>query len=154
MILPQAFGKYWILQGLVIGVVVSYAVGMSIGIVLFINNTQVNQEQVENVSILLIIESHHPTNSFNFSYSSFIAVNLTLIEHLNSTIGWENWDGVNYGAAGWYITRIYNATEQGSWHWSIYFRLQNTSSWDYAPVGVSSFPLEQDLDIKFIFDKN
>lgn len=154
MILPQAFGKYWILQGLVIGVVVSYAVGMSIGIVLFMNNTQANQEQVENVSILLIIESHHPTNSFNYSYRSIILVNQTLIEYLNNTIGRENWDGKYFGAMGWFIQRIFNATEGGGWYWLYYYRVPGKKNWNSAMAGVSLFKLNQDYEIKFIFDKN
>ena len=148
----KKYGKYWVLQGLIIGILISYIVGLSIGVLFFMNNFQTNPNTVEKVTVVLIIESLHPSYSFNFTDISLVPVNQTLIGHLNDTIGQENWHGINYGIAGWYIQRIFNATEGGSWHWLYYYRISNRKSWNLAPVGVSSFKLNQDYDIKFVFD--
>ena len=151
MIISRLLGKYWLLQIITAGVVASYALGMSVGILLLIESTQPHQP-VENVSVLLIIESNHPSYPLNYSDFSTVTVNLTLIEHINNTIGRENWDGVKYGVAGWFIKRIFNVTEEGSWHWLYYYRIPGEIQWILTPVGVSSFKLNQDYEIRFFFD--
>lgn len=151
MIISKLLGKYWLLQFLIVGVLASYAVGMSVGILLFIESTQPDQS-AENVSVLLIIESKHPSYPLNYSDLSTVPVNLTLIEHINNTIGRENWDGVKYGVAGWFIKRIFNVTEEGSWYWLYYYRNPGETKWISSSWGVSSFKLNQDYEIRFVFD--
>ncbi len=148
MSFSKELARYWILQGFILLIVVSYILGMALGMMLFINNSQ---PKSDNVNILLIIESSHPNYTFNYTYESRIPVNRTLLNHLNETIGRENWDGQNFGVAGWFIKRIFNATEEGSWYWGIYYRTPGTISWSPTPVGVSTFKLTQDYEIKFIF---
>ncbi len=152
MIVSKLLGRYWVLQILTIGVVASYAMGMSIGILFFIESIQPSHQSVENVSVLLLIESNHPSYPLNYSDLSSVSVNLTLLEHINNTIGRENWDGVKYGVAGWFIKRIFNVTEEGSWHWLYYYRITGDLNWSLTPVGVSSFKLNQDYEFMFVFD--
>ncbi|MFX0150264.1 MAG: hypothetical protein ACFFAJ_05750 [Candidatus Hodarchaeota archaeon] len=153
MIFSRMFGKYWFLQGFIICIIGSYIVGMGLGIFVVFNSIQSSESSTDTVSILMIIESKHPDYSFNYSYRSEVPYNLSLIEHLNNTIGRENWDGKKY-AGGWFIQRIFNASESGSWFWLIYYRIPKVKNWSLASVGASSFILNQDYDIKFIFDHN
>lgn len=149
------FGKYWFLQGFIICIIGSYFLGMSLGFFIVFNNLQTTESSSDTVSILMIIESKHPQYSFNYSYFSEVPNHLSLIEHLNNTIGRENWDGEKYKyAGGWFIQRIFNASESGSWYWLIYYRVFNTKNWNLASVGVSSFILNQNYDIKFVFDNS
>ena len=152
MIFPKVDRTYWILQGLIIGVVGCYVVSMSLGILVFVSNSQMDHQNSDTVTILLLIESNHPSYSFNYSFITSVPINQSLIECLNNTIGRENWDGQYYGIGGWFIKRIYNATEQGTWQWLYYYRVQNTTNWNFAPVGVSSFKMDHDFDIKFVFN--
>ena len=123
---------------------------MAVGMMLFFNNSQ---PKTDTVNIFLIIESSHPNYTFNYTYESQIPVNRTLLDHLNETIGRDNWDGINYGGAGWFIKRLFNATEEGAWHWIIKYRTPGAISWTLSPVGVSTFKLTKDYEIKFIFSE-
>ncbi len=104
------------------------------------------------VNVTLLIQSNHPDYPINYSNTSTIPINQTLLEHLNLTIGRENWSGINYGPWGWFINRIFNASESVSWHWLYYYRESGTSSWSYSSVGVSRFILNRDFDIKFVYE--
>lgn len=150
MSFSKELARYWILQGFILLVLVSYVVGMAVGMMLFINNSQ---PKSDTVNILLIIESSHPNYTFNYTYESQIPVNRILIDHLNETIGRENWDGDYYVIHGWRIKRLFNATEEGSWYWIIYYRTPGALSWSYSGTGVSTFKLTQDYEIKFIFSE-
>lgn len=144
----KELSQYWVLQTFTIMILVGYILGMGVGIVYFINNSQTEND---NVNILLIIESNHPDFTFNFTYNSIVPVNRTLIDHLNETVGPENWDGTKFGVGGWYIQRIFNASEQENWHWSIYYRVSGTEIWTPSPVGASTFKLNRDYEIKLLF---
>jgi len=148
------FGKYWFLQGFIICIIGSYILGMSLGFFIVFNNLQTTESSSNTVSILMIIESKHPQYSFNYSYRSEVPNDLSLIEHLNNTIGQENWDGKKYDIGGWFIQRIFNASESGDWRWLIFYRIPKAKNWTLAPVGASSFILNQDYDIIFIFDNS
>lgn len=148
MTLIKELTRYWVLQAFTIVILGSYIFGMGFGVVSLLNNSP---EQTENVNVLLIIESNHPEFAFNNTYTSTITSNYTLIDHLNNTIGSGNWDGKNFATGGWFVQRIFNASEQGNWKWSIYYRNPGDKSWIYSPVGVSSFKLNRDYEIKFLF---
>ncbi|MHA1968770.1 MAG: hypothetical protein ACW964_13310, partial [Candidatus Hodarchaeales archaeon] len=87
MSFSKELARYWILQGFILLVIVSYILGMAVGMMLFFNNTQ---PKSDTVNIFLIIESSHPNYTFNYTYESQIPVNRTLLDHLNETIGREN----------------------------------------------------------------
>ena len=150
MNVSKELSQYWILQSVILLILSGYIVGMGTGILLFLNSTQTT---AETVNILMIIESRHPDYTFNYTYDSKIPKNRTLLDHLNETIGRENWEGEYYGIGGWFIQRIFNASEQGLWHWIIYYRTPGTSKWDLSPVGASIFKLNQDYEIKFLFSE-
>ena len=145
-------GKYWLLQGLIIAIIVSYIFGLGVGIIYVFNNSSSSEQPKEEVTILLLIESNNPEFPINFSSSTVVPINTTLLDHLNNTIGENNWDGVNYGVGGWFIQGLFNISEYGPWHWFIYYRLSGAEKWNSSPVGVSMFILNQDYEIKFIFD--
>jgi hypothetical protein len=148
MTIIKELTKYWVLQAITIVILGSYIFGMGYGLVLFLNNSP---EQTGNVNVLLIIESNHPEFSFNFSYTSEVPSNYTLIDYLNDTIGSGNWDGTKYNPGGWFVQRIFNASEQGNWKWLIYYRVPGDKSWIISPVGASTFKLNRDYEIKFLF---
>jgi len=146
--ISKILGKYWLLQTLVIGIIGIYSFGIGLGFVFLITTPSTHSDRV---SILMIIESNHPSYSFNFSYFDEVPINRTLLDHLNITIGRENWDGRYFGVGGWYIERIFNASEIANWHWLIYHRVPGLKKWALS-AGVSSFLLNQDYEIKFVFD--
>ncbi len=146
----KELSQYWVLQALTIMIIAGYILGMSVGIIYFVNNSQTEND---SVNILLIIESKHPDFTFNFTYSSIVPVNRTLIDHLNETVGPENWDGTKFGVGGWYIQRIYNASEQENWRWFIYYRVSGTKNWTLSPVGASTFKLNRDYEVKLLFSQ-
>ena len=149
MTISNIFGKYWLLQALAIGIIGIYSFGIGFGFVFLFTTTPSTHS--DTVSILMIIESNHPFYFFNYSYFDEIPINRTLLDHLNTTIGRENWDGRYYGVGGWFIERIFNASEYANWYWLIYYRVLGVKKWELS-AGVSSFLLSRDYEIKFVFD--
>ena len=154
----NSFQKYSSFIPLQIGVFVIffiYITGLSFGIIVFSETIFPPKTSPErtSVTVTLFIESTHPDYLFNYTYTSNVSLNISLIEHLNNTIGSDSWEGRYYTPGGWFITRIFNATEDDNWSWRIYYRLSQSASWTYAPVGASSILLDNDYFIKFSFEQ-
>jgi hypothetical protein len=126
---------------------------MSFGSIYFLNSLSDTSSNSSEITVTLLIESNHPDIEINFTTTETIPVNTSLLEHLNNTVGEENWSGVDYGIWGWYIDRIFNASESNGWKWLYYYRESGSSNWSFSSVGVSRFILSRDFDIKFVYDK-
>ncbi|NHJ03153.1 MAG: hypothetical protein EAX86_13535 [Candidatus Heimdallarchaeota archaeon] len=152
----QKYSKYIPLQAIIIAIFLIYIAGLSFSFIFFAETffppPDENHEKTY-VTINLIIESTHPDYLFNHSYLTNVTINITLIEHLNNTIGIDNWEGRYYTPGGWFVTRIFNASENSNWSWRIYFHLPGTQTWTYAPVGASSIRLDNEYFIKFSFEE-
>ncbi len=151
----QKYSSFLPLQIGVLVIVTIYILGLGFGLIAFSDVLFPPRTSPERttVTVTLIIESTHPDNLFNYTYTNNVSINITLIEHLNNTIGFENWEGRYYTPGGWFVSRIFNATEEGNWSWRIYYRLPESLSWIYAPVGASSIRLDNDYSIKFSFEQ-
>ncbi|MFW9857060.1 MAG: hypothetical protein ACFFFG_18565, partial [Candidatus Thorarchaeota archaeon] len=102
------YRKYGVLQGLILVVIGSYLVGFVIGLQIVANLTSQDTNSPEFVTVHLIIQSNHPTYPLNYSKTSVVPSNLTLIDHLNQTIGPDNWSGTYSESLGWFIEEIFN----------------------------------------------
>jgi hypothetical protein len=136
---------------LVLGIIGSYIFGFAIGLQIMTTLSPQGISPPEFVNIHLIIQSNHPMHPLNYSDSSVIPSNRTLIDHLNRTIGPNNWSGQYYENGGWFIREIFNVSEQGGWYWLISYRLAGVAGWEPSLVGASIFQLNQDYDIRFLF---
>ena len=146
--------KYGLLQLSLVIIFGLYTLGMAFGMVYFLDSFNNPPSKSPKITVTLLIQSNHPDYPINYSNTSTIPINQTLLEHLNLTIGRENWSGVNYGVGGWFINRIFNASESTGWNWLYYYREKGTSAWSYASVGVSRFILNRDFDIKFVYESS
>ncbi|MFW9779940.1 MAG: hypothetical protein ACFFE8_13875 [Candidatus Heimdallarchaeota archaeon] len=145
------YRKYGVLQALVVVVIGSYFVGLVIGLQIVADLTSQDTNSPEFVTINLVIQSNHPNFPLNYSETSVVPANITLIDHLNQTIGSDNWSGRYSEPWGWFIEEIFNVNAQGGWHWSIHYRTSASVPWDLSPVGASLFRLNQDYEIMFLF---
>ena len=154
MKLFQKYTHFIPLQIGILAIFLIYIISLGVSIVLFSNSLfpPIENPERNTVTIHLFIESNHPDNMFNYSYVNNVTKNITLIEHLNNTIGSANWEGRYYTPGGWFVTGIFNASEDTNWSWIIYYHLPTSTSWIYAPVGASSIRLEQDYYIKFSYE--
>lgn len=143
--------KYGVLQVLILGVFGGYVLGFSFGLQMVTNLSPQGTSPPEFVTIHLIIQSSHSLYPLDFSNTSVIPANRTLIDHLNRTIGPDNWSGEYFEIGGWLIQEIFSVSAQGAWHWLIYYRVTGAASWKLSPVGASGLQLNQDYDIKFLF---
>ena len=143
--------KYWLFQGGVLVIIIGYIIILGLGITIVLESPFYTTPEAEEVQIHFWAISEHPINHFNFSLASNVPSNITLLEYINQTLGQENWDGVEFPTVGWFIKRIFNATEGNGWVWLYYYRPSTVSTWILAPVGVSVFRLTQDYDIKFLY---
>ncbi len=145
------FRKYFLFHIFILFVFLSYLILLSFGFYLVFFNPQSVEPSTTEVEIKLWIISEHPLYPINFSDVSIVPSNLTLLTHLNNTLGSSNWDGKQFASNQWLITRIFNATEGAGWVWLYYYQIPSESSWILAPVGVSAFRLNQNYTIQFRF---
>ena len=146
--------KYALLQISLVIVFGIYTMCMVFGTLYFfesLNNTASNSSEV---TVTLLIQSSHPDYPINFTSTETIPVNRSLLDHLNHTVGKENWSGIDYEIWGWYVNGIFNASESDGWQWLYYYREIGTTSWSYSPVGVSRFIINRDLEIKFVYESS
>jgi len=146
--------KYGLLQLSLVIILALYTIGMAFGMVYFLDSLNFSPSESPEITVTLLIQSNHPDYPINYSDTSTIPINMTLLDHLNLTIGRENWSGINYGVWGWFINRLFNASESTGWHWLYYYRENGTSAWSYSSVGVSRFILNRDFDIKFVYESS
>ena len=109
--------KYALLQISLVIVFGLYTIGMVFGSIYFLNSINDTPSRSSEVTVTLLVQSNRPDFSINFTSTATIPVNKTLLEHLNDTVGKENWSGIDHGIWGWYINRIFNASESGVWKW-------------------------------------
>ena len=143
--------KYGLLQIALVAIFCLYTFGMTFGTIYFLESLTPTPSSSQYVTINLIIQSNHTDYPINYSHTNQIPINRSLLDHINLTLGRENWSGENYGVYGWFINRLFNASESEGWNWLYYYRESGTTTWRYSPVGVSKFILNRDLDIKFVF---
>ena len=146
--------KYGLLQLSLVIILALYTMGMAFGMVYFLDSLNLTPSDSPEITVTLLIQSNHPDYPINYSDISTIPINMSLLNHLNLTIGPDNWSGINYGAWGWFINRIFNASESTGWHWLYYYRENGSSTWSYSSVGVSRFILNRDFDIKFVYESS
>ena len=146
--------KYGLLQLSLVIIFTLYTVGMAFGMVYFLDSLNDSSGKSPEVTVTLLIQSNHSIYPINYSNSSTIPINQSLLDHLNLTIGRENWSGIDYGVSGWFINRIFNASNSAGWNWLYYYRESVTSAWSYSSVGVSKFIINRDFDIKFVYESS
>ena len=146
--------KYGLLQLSLVIIIGLYTIGMAFGMVYFLDSLNSTPSKSPEVTVTLLIQSDHPDYPINYSKTSVIPSNQTLLDHLNLTIGLENWSGINYGVQGWFINRIFNASNSAGWNWLYYYRESGIPAWSYSSVGVSKFILNRDFDIKFVYESS
>jgi hypothetical protein len=144
--------KYGFLQISLVIIFGLYTLGMTFGMVYFFDSFSSPPSEASTVTVTLLIQSNHTDYQISFTNTSIIPINRSLLDHLNLTIGRDNWSGVNYGVYGWFINRIFNASESTGWHWFYYYRESGASNWSYSSVGVSRFIINRDFDIKFVYE--
>ena len=146
--------KYWFFHIFILFVILSYVILLTFGFYLVFLSPEFKEPSTTEVKIHLWVVSEHPLYPINFSDISIIPSNLTLLTHLNNTLGPSNWEGKQFASNQWLITRIFNATEGTGWVWLYYYQLPSQSSWILAPVGVSAFHLNQNYTIQFRYTNN
>ena len=146
--------KYALLQISLVIIFGLYAIGMVFGSIYFLNSINDSSSESSEVTVTLLVQSNHPDFPINFTSTATILVNLPLLEHLNNTVGEENWSGTDFGIQGWYVDSIFNVSESSPWKWIYYYRENGTSTWSLSPVGVSGFIINRDFEIMFVYDNS
>ena len=146
--------KYALLQISLVIVFGLYTIGMVFGSIYFLSSINDSPSRSSEVTVTLLVQSNHSDFPINFTSTATIPVNLTLLEHLNNTVGKENWSGTDFGIWGWYVDSIFNVSESAPWKWIYYYRESGTSTWSFSSVGVSKFIINQDFEIKFVYDNS
>ena len=146
--------KYALLQLSLVIVFGLYTIGMVFGSIYFLNSINDTPSRSSEVTVTLLVQSNRPDFPINFTSTATIPVNLTLLEHLNNTVGKENWSGTDFVIQGWYVDSIFNVSESAPWKWIYYYRENGTSTWSFSSVGVSKFIINKDFEIKFVYDNS
>ncbi len=146
--------KYGLLQLSLVIIFGLYAIGMVFGSIYFLSSINDSSSGFSEVTVSLLVQSNHPDFPINFTSTATIPVNLPLLEHLNNTVGKENWSGTDFGIQGWYVDSIFNVSESAPWKWIYYYRESGTSTWSFSSVGVSGFIMNRDFEIKFVYDNS
>lgn len=150
--LNKFLGKYWFIQITLIGVLVLYSLFTSVSLVVLVNqnNSMTTNNQTSSGTIILsiIFESKDSTKPITWNSVVMDVKNGSILYNvMNSTF---TINGTSYGSLGFLITQINTIQNQGSNVWTYYYFMKN-SGWTYSPIGVSSFHLNQDSQIKWVY---
>ena len=146
------FGKLWGLQFFIIGVLILYSILATVSIFALVNNQGLipnNYSQSDNTVIVSIIfESNDSQKVINWNpVVAEVKTNSTLLSVMNATL---TINGTLYGNSGYYLTSINSLRSDLNDFWTYYYFTKG-SGWVYSLVGISSFILNHDYQIKWIY---
>lgn len=144
------FGKYWVFQFFIIGVLILYGSIATVSLFVLTENNQILSTQKTNtVVVTIIFESNVPQKPITWNpIVEEVKTNTSLFTVMNENL---NLTGVWYNNSGGYFVKGINSIEQYSINtWNLYYFLKG-SGWIYSSKGVSEFILNHDYQIKWVF---
>lgn len=150
--LRKQFGRFWLIQILLIATLVIYSLTTTISLFILVNDSSFNAnntgtDQNNTVVLTLIFESHDSNNPINWnSLVTSVSQNTSLYTVMQNNFQLNTTYTSPYG---YLIQGINSIIAKGQNAWTFYY--YTSSGWVYATKGVSLFLLNHDYIIKWVF---
>lgn len=158
MKISEYFGKFWYVSFLCIGILIFYSLLLTVGTFYLTQNYlgPGTSNPSSGFVVQLSIISEKENEALNKTFIDLVSENTSLINVINNTVGDSNFDFIDYGVSGLFITSFYSVDATIGWDWLLYYKPINSTSNEfiYSPIGVSHFRIENHYEVRFIFTKN